>query len=88
MFAFDVSAIALEAALVPVRSCRHTGEMANVGETEERRNGDGNSQSRLFRFREGQGADHFVDLAQKTGFKVLSRRNEAGWFFLEMAKVQ
>lgn len=38
------------------------------------------------RFREGQGAEHFVALAGKTGFEVVSRRNEAGWFFLELKK--
>ncbi len=38
------------------------------------------------RFREGQGADHYVGLAAKTGFQVVSRRNEAGWFFLELKK--
>ena len=38
------------------------------------------------RFREGQGADHFVSLAEKAGFRVVSRRNEAGWFFLELKK--
>ena len=38
------------------------------------------------RFRDGQGADHFVKLAEKTGFQVVSRRNEAGWFHLELRK--
>jgi SAM-dependent methyltransferase len=38
------------------------------------------------RFREGQGAEHFVALAGKTGFEVVSRRNEAGWFSLELKK--
>jgi SAM-dependent methyltransferase len=38
------------------------------------------------RFREGQAAEHFVGLAGKTGFEVVSRRNEAGWFFLELKK--
>ncbi len=37
-------------------------------------------------FHEGQGADHFVSLAEKTGFHVVSRRNEPGWFFLELKK--
>jgi SAM-dependent methyltransferase len=37
-------------------------------------------------FRDGQGADHFAALAGKTGFEVVSRRNEAGWFFLELKK--
>lgn len=40
------------------------------------------------RFREGQGADHFVALAEKAGFQVVSRGNGDGWFFLEMAKVR
>ncbi len=38
------------------------------------------------RFREGQSAEHFVALAGKTGFEVVSRRDEAGWFFLELKK--
>jgi SAM-dependent methyltransferase len=38
------------------------------------------------RFREGQGADHFVGVAEKAGFQVVSRKNEAGWFFLELKK--
>jgi len=40
------------------------------------------------RFREGQGADHFVALAEKAGFQVVSRGNGDGWFFLEMAKAR
>jgi len=40
------------------------------------------------RFRDGQGADHFVKLAEKTGFQVVSRRNEAGWFHLELRKAE
>jgi SAM-dependent methyltransferase len=38
------------------------------------------------RFRDGQAMDHFVALAEQTGFAVVSRRNEAGWFFLELEK--
>jgi len=38
------------------------------------------------RFRDGQGAEHVAALAEKTGFDVVSRRNEAGWFFLELRK--
>jgi SAM-dependent methyltransferase len=38
------------------------------------------------RFCEGQNGDHFVGLAEKAGFRVVSRRNEAGWFFLELKK--
>jgi ubiquinone/menaquinone biosynthesis C-methylase UbiE len=40
------------------------------------------------RFREGQASDHFVGLAEKVGFQVVSRKNEAGWFFLELKKAQ
>jgi hypothetical protein len=40
------------------------------------------------RFREGQGADHFAGLAGKAGFQVVSRKNEAGWFFLELKKTE
>ena len=40
------------------------------------------------RFREGQGADHYVGLAEKAGFQVVSRRDEAGWFFLELKKAK
>ena len=40
------------------------------------------------RFREGQGADHFVELAEKAGFQVVSRTNGAGWFFLELKKAK
>jgi len=36
------------------------------------------------RFKEGQGADHFVDLAKKNGFQVVARQDEAGWFMLEL----
>jgi SAM-dependent methyltransferase len=36
--------------------------------------------------REGQGAGHFVALAEKTGFDVVSRRNESGWFFLKLSR--
>ncbi len=35
-------------------------------------------------FAPGQAADHFVELARKTGFGVVSRRDQQGWFFLEM----
>ncbi len=40
------------------------------------------------RVREGQGAGHFVELARTAGFRVVSRRNEAGWFFLELARAE
>jgi SAM-dependent methyltransferase len=40
------------------------------------------------RFREGQACDHFVELAGKAGFQVVSRKNEAGWFFLELERVR
>lgn len=35
---------------------------------------------------EGQGADHFADLAKAAGFEVVTRKDEAGWFFLELKK--
>lgn len=38
------------------------------------------------RIAEGQGADHFVGLAKAAGFEVLSRKDEAGWFYLELRK--
>jgi len=36
--------------------------------------------------REGQGADHFVELAKAAGFELVSRKDEAGWFQLEFRK--
>lgn len=38
------------------------------------------------RIAEGQGADHFVELAKAAGFEALSRKDEAGWFYLELRK--
>ena len=38
------------------------------------------------RFRAGQGLGHFLALAEKTGFEVVARRLEAGWFHLELMK--
>jgi len=35
---------------------------------------------------EGQGADHFLELAKAAGFEVISRKDEAGWFHLELKK--
>jgi ubiquinone/menaquinone biosynthesis C-methylase UbiE len=35
---------------------------------------------------EGQGADHFVELAKAAGFEIVTRKNEAGWFHLELKK--
>jgi len=35
---------------------------------------------------EGQGADHFLDLAKALGFEVLTRKDEAGWFHIELKK--
>jgi SAM-dependent methyltransferase len=37
-------------------------------------------------FVEGQGAEHFVDLAKKTGFALLTLKREKGWFYLELQK--
>ena len=38
------------------------------------------------RFAEGQGADHFVELAKAAGFETVTRKDGDGWFFLEFAK--
>jgi SAM-dependent methyltransferase len=38
------------------------------------------------RIAEGQRADHFIELASAAGFDVLSRKDEAGWFHLELRK--
>jgi SAM-dependent methyltransferase len=35
---------------------------------------------------EGQGADHFLELAKASGFEVISRKDEAGWFMIEFKK--
>jgi SAM-dependent methyltransferase len=39
------------------------------------------------RIAEGQGAEHFVELAKASGFEVLARKDGAGWFHLELKKV-
>jgi SAM-dependent methyltransferase len=36
------------------------------------------------RFKEGQSAEHFVELGKKVGFEVASREDNGGWFFLEL----
>jgi len=36
---------------------------------------------------EGQGADHLLELAAAAGFEVISRKDEAGWFHLELKKL-
>ncbi len=36
--------------------------------------------------REGQAANHFVELAKAAGFELISRKDEAGWFHLEFRK--
>jgi SAM-dependent methyltransferase len=38
------------------------------------------------KIKEGQGADHFLELAKASGFEVISRKDEAGWFYLELKK--
>lgn len=38
------------------------------------------------RFVEGQGSDHFIDLGKKIGFDVASRKDDGGWFFVELKK--
>jgi len=35
---------------------------------------------------EGQGADHFLELARAAGFEVIAQKNETGWFHLELKK--
>lgn len=35
---------------------------------------------------ETQGAEHFVELAKANGFEVAARKDEKGWFFLELKK--
>ena len=35
---------------------------------------------------ERQGADHYLELAAAAGFEVVSRKDEAGWFHLELRK--
>jgi SAM-dependent methyltransferase len=35
---------------------------------------------------EGQGLDHFLELAAGAGFEVMARKSEAGWFHLELKK--
>jgi SAM-dependent methyltransferase len=34
----------------------------------------------------GQGLPHYLDLAQKTGFKVIKQEENRGWFYLELQK--
>ncbi len=38
------------------------------------------------RFAEGQGSDHFVGLAKKTGFEVSSQKDDQGWFYIELKR--
>ena len=38
------------------------------------------------RYPEARDAGHFVALATKAGFEVVSRKDEPGWFFLELRK--
>jgi SAM-dependent methyltransferase len=38
------------------------------------------------RFAEGQGMEHFLDLAKKTGFEIVTQTQEKGWFYLELKK--
>jgi len=35
---------------------------------------------------EGQGADHFIDLAKKIDFQLVSRKDDKGWFMLDFKK--
>jgi len=36
---------------------------------------------------EGQGTDHFLELAAAAGFEIIARKDEAGWFHLELRKI-
>jgi len=38
------------------------------------------------RIAEGQGAEHFLEVAAATGFEVITQKNENGWFYLELRK--
>ena len=38
------------------------------------------------RIAEGQGAEHFAELARTAGFEVVTRQDEAGWFHLELKR--
>ena len=38
------------------------------------------------KFAEGQGAEHFVELAKASGFEVVTRQDGTGWFHLELKK--
>ena len=38
------------------------------------------------RFEEGQGSNHYIELAQKTGFMVVAEKKNQGWFFIELKK--
>ncbi len=38
------------------------------------------------RFADGQGAEHFLDAAGRTGFDLVGRQSSDGWFFLELRK--
>ena len=38
------------------------------------------------RIAEGQGAEHFLEIAAAAGFEVVSRKDAAGWFHLELRK--
>ncbi len=38
------------------------------------------------RFAEGQGQDHYLTLAKKAGFEVVTRKDNPGWFMIELKK--
>jgi SAM-dependent methyltransferase len=38
------------------------------------------------KFADGQGADHFLDIAGRTGFELIGRQSSNGWFFLELRR--
>jgi len=35
-----------------------------------------------------QGTDHFIELAKKVGFEVITQKDHEGWFFLELMKLK
>jgi hypothetical protein len=38
------------------------------------------------KFAEGQGMEHFLEVAKNSGFEVTTQKQEKGWFYLELKK--
>jgi SAM-dependent methyltransferase len=38
--------------------------------------------------KEPQGMDHYIELAKKVGFEVITQKENEGWFFLELMKLK